>query len=107
LLTGGLIVLVFLLSLYRTRLVEAQRRNASLLLIRETRFYKAALVFVRKIMKVAKPEDRIKLAMNLPSFVPKVCDDQDAEHTPLTGERYARPSLGLLEHRCRHGSIAS
>jgi hypothetical protein len=76
---GGLIVLVFLMSLYRTRLMEAERRNASLLLIRETRFYKSAMNFMKKVLNVKKAQDRIKVAMELTSFMPDLGYEKDSD----------------------------
>lgn len=76
---GGLIFVVFVLALYRTRLMEAERRNASLLLIRETRFYKSAVNFMRKILGVKRAQDRVKMAMELTSFMPDVEADGTVE----------------------------
>jgi hypothetical protein len=70
--TGALIVALFLVSLGRTRLLEAKRRNASLLMIRDTRLYKSALELFTRVLKAKKPQERAKLAAELTSFVPEL-----------------------------------
>jgi hypothetical protein len=59
--------------------MEAERRNASLLLIRETRFFKSAVSFMKKILRVKKAQDRVKMAMQLTSFMPEGEDDSKGE----------------------------
>lgn len=68
---GAFIVIVFLVSLYHTRVLEARRRAASLLLIRDTRFFKSAVKIMRKLQKAKRPKDRVKMAMGVTSFVPE------------------------------------
>jgi nucleoid DNA-binding protein len=59
--------------------MEAERRNASLLLIRETRFFKSAMSFMKKVLLIKKAQDRVKMAMQLTSFMPEEEEDNTGE----------------------------